>query len=87
MLKRTVLFILVFCLVSPAAICIGDDGHHDEGHICFTRIDTDQDDVASFEEFSIVFGDDQKMYKEMDLDGDGKLTHEEYEEYYYSKEG
>lgn len=87
MLKKTAVLLLVLCLTFPAAICFGDDDEHGEGHICFTKIDTDQDDVASFDEFSKVFGDDQKMYQAMDLDGDGKLTHEEYEEYQYSKEG
>lgn len=65
-------------------VCFGSD--HEEGHVCFRRIDTNQDEIATFEEFEKVYGNDPEKYKRMDLDQDGKLTHDEYEEFFLNSE-
>jgi len=74
-----ILSMALFTLISPLSFCFaGDSG---EDHICFTRIDADQNDIATFEEFKKFYGDDLEKFKKMDQDDDGQLTHDEYEEY------
>ncbi len=63
---------------------LADDSGED--HICFTRIDANQNDIATFEEFKKFYGDDLEKFKKMDQDDDGKLTHDEYEEYLLDQE-
>ena len=79
MKKYIALNIALFFLISPLSICFaGDSG---EDHVCFMRIDADQNDIATFKEFKKFYGDDLEKFKKMDQDEDGKLTHDEYEEY------
>ncbi len=84
MKKYMILSIALFTLVSSLSFCFaGDSG---EDHICFTRIDSNQDDSATFEEFKKFYGDDLEKFKKIDQDDDGKLTHDEYEEYLLDQE-
>ncbi len=41
---------------------------------------------AKFSEFKKFYGDDLEKFKKMDQDSDGKITHDEYEEYLYNQE-
>ncbi len=80
---------MTFCLtllvlMTPFTFCFADDSEED--HICFTRIDADQDDSATFQEFKKFYGDDLEKFKKMDQDDDGSLTHDEYEEYLMDQE-
>jgi len=84
MKKYMILSIALFTLVSSLSFCFADDSGED--HICFTRIDSNQDDSATFEEFKKFYGDDLEKFKKIDQDDDGKLTHDEYEEYLLDQE-
>ncbi|MCP3931978.1 MAG: hypothetical protein GY705_23135 [Bacteroidetes bacterium] len=84
MKKYSTICLTILMLISPTFFCFADESGED--HICFSRIDADQDGNATFQEFKKFFGDDPEKYKKMDQDNDGKLTHEEYEEYRYSQE-
>ena len=85
MRKYVTFCLILFMLISPLSFSFADGSGED--HICFSRIDSNHDGNATFEEFKKFFGDDFEKYKKMDQDNDGKLTHEEYEEYRYSQEG
>ncbi len=50
----------------------------DGDHICFHRIDADQDGRVTFKEFAEHYGKDEIKFKTADADGDGQLTHDEY---------
>ena len=84
MKKFIILSIAFLILISPLSFCFAGDSEED--HICFTRIDANQDENATFEEFKKFYGDDPEKYKKMDLDEDGILTHDEYEEYLLDQE-
>ena len=58
--------------------CAASDG---AGHICFQKVDANQDGVATFEEFAVYYGKDEKTFKACDTDGDGRLTHDEYHDF------
>ena len=80
---------MIFCLallilISPLPLCLADDSTED--HICFKRIDSNQDDSVTFHEFEKFYGNDPEEFQKMDEDNDGKLTHDEYEEYLYNQE-
>ena len=79
MKKYIILSIALFTLISSLSFCFAGDS--DKDHICFMRIDADQNDIATFEEFKKFYGDDLEKFKKMDQDDDGQLTHDEYEEY------
>ena len=51
------------------------------GHICFRRIDADQDGKVSLKEFAVYYGEDKDKFKAADTDGDGRLTHDEYHDF------
>lgn len=53
----------------------------DDGHICFRRIDANQDGIVTFEEFAVHYGKDEKKFKAADTDGDGRLIHDEYHDF------
>jgi hypothetical protein len=59
-------------------MCAATEG---AGHICFQRVDANQDGVATFEEFAAHYGKEEKKFKACDTDGDGKLTHDEYHDF------
>ena len=50
-------------------------------HVCFRRIDTDQDGKVSFKEFAVHYGADEGKFKAVDGNGDGILTHDEYHDF------
>ena len=75
------LVLLVLLFSTPCSFA-GDSA---EDHICFKRIDSNHDDIVTFDEFKKFYGDDLKKYQEMDQNKDGQLTHDEYEEYLYNQ--
>ena len=84
-MKKCIFFCLgLLILFVPLSVCFAGDAEED--HICFTRIDSDLDDSATFEEFKKFYGDDLEKFKKIDQDDDGKLTHDEYEEYLLDQE-
>ena len=50
----------------------------DADHICFQRIDADQNGKVTFQEFMVHYGKDKDKFNVADLDGDGLLIHDEY---------
>ena len=84
-MKQYITFgLTLLILISPLSFSFADGLGED--HICFSRIDSDQDGNATFQEVKKFYGDDLEKYKKMDQDKDGKLTHEEYEEYLSNQE-
>jgi hypothetical protein len=84
-MKKCIFFCLgLLILFTPLSFCFAGDSEED--HICFTRIDSDHDDSATFEEFKKFYGDELEKFKKIDQDDDGKLTHDEYEEYLLDQE-
>ncbi len=84
-MKKYIVFCLtLLLLIFPLSFCFADGSGED--HICFSRIDSDNDGNATFQEFKKFYGEDSEKYKKMDQDNDGKLTHEEYEEYLSQEE-
>jgi hypothetical protein len=77
-------FLALFIIISPLSFCLADDSGED--HICFTRIDTNQDDNATFQEFEKFYGNDPEKYQTIDQNKDGKVSHDEYEEYLSNQE-
>lgn len=67
--------LIVFTIFMSYSVCIGSE---DKSHICFRSIDTNNDGTVTFQEFRKVFGDDKETYDEVDLNRDGKLSHDEY---------
>ncbi len=59
-------------------MCAASDG---AGHICFQRVDANQDGMVTFEEFAAHYGKDEKKFKAGDANGDGRLTHDEYHDF------
>ncbi len=79
-----VFYLTVFMLLSSLSFCFADGGGED--HICFSRVDSNHDGNANFQEFKKFYGDDLEKFKKMDQDNDEKITHDEYEEYLYNSE-
>lgn len=80
---------IFFCLailvsISPLSQSFADNSAED--HICFKRIDSNHDNIATFQEFEKFYGNDPGKFQKMDQDNNGKLTHDEYEEYLYNQE-
>lgn len=74
------LMFLCACVVFMvwAGFCIAGGG---SDHICFRRVDADQDGKVTFKEFTVHFGKDEKKFNAADQDRDGRLTHDEYHDY------
>ena len=76
-------------LLFSIAGCAGDSRHHktsmpDPGtfNAHFGDMDTDGDDQVSWEEFKSQFPQATKeVYKELDLNGDGTVDHDEWHEF------
>lgn len=52
----------------------------EENHPCFTVVDADGDGQATVDEFKNIYGPDSAVkFKAMDKDGDGTVSHPEYE--------
>ena len=75
-MKNCLIFcLIIFVIFASNELCFGNET---KDHICFRVIDTDKDGAVTFQEFREVFGDDRAKYDKIDLNGDGKLSHEEY---------
>lgn len=75
--------VLLVVLFSPV---IASEDHHSENHICFYRIDTNQDGTVTEKELIKAYPDEKELLKKIDLDNDNQITHEEYEEYWAENE-
>ena len=72
-----------------AAGCAGDARHHKASmpdpsmfNAHFGDMDTNGDDAVSWEEFKAHFPEATKeIYKELDLNGDGSIDHDEWHEF------
>lgn len=86
-MKRIIISIIAAVLMAFVASygSAGDHGH-DENHICFTKVDSNNDDEVTPEELSRFYPDDKTLFEKIDQDKDGLIYHEEYEEYWYSQE-
>ena len=73
--KICVLFIIASFLNVPTSLCWADERKE---HICFRTLDSNQDDMVTFQEYEKYFGNDKAKFNEADLDKDGQLTHDEY---------
>jgi len=77
MRKASIVLIIVFFLISTAAFCLADEK---KDHVCFRALDSNDDDMVTFEEFEKAYGNDREKFNAADTDNDGKLTHDEYHE-------
>ncbi len=73
--------ILILFSLSP-----GFAGDESENHICFKQVDSNHDEIVTFQEFEKFYGNDPERFQAMDQDNDKKITHDEYEEYLYNQE-
>ena len=55
--------------------------NEEKRHICFKYVDTDKDEKVTYQEFKKIFGDDKTKFKAIDLNDDGKLSHDEYHQF------
>ena len=69
------LFAMVITIFISSVFCFGSEK---KDHICFRVIDADKDGKVTFQEFAKVFGDDKEKFAATDLNGDGRITHDEY---------
>ena len=63
----------------------GDHGH-DHNHICFRQIDVNTDEKVTPEELKKFYPKKIGLFAKIDQDNDGSISHDEYEEYWYSQE-
>ena len=82
MMKELIAWICVLFVLAPISISTAT-----EDYVCFKRIDANQDDVVTKEELSKFFPGKPELFQTVDQDQDGKITHDEHEEYWYSQEG
>lgn len=88
-MNKTHYLIGFIILILLLAGCAGDSRHHkasmpDPGsfNAHFGDMDTDGDDLVSWEEFKSQFPQATKdIYQELDLNGDGKVDHDEWHEF------
>ena len=73
--KIFTLLIIASFLNVPTSLCWADEK---KDHICFRTLDSNQDDMVTFQEYEKYFGNDKAKFNEADLDKDGQLTHDEY---------
>jgi Ca2+-binding EF-hand superfamily protein len=78
-MRNGLIFLFVFgiFLMWTGLGVAGEEGDH----ICFRRIDADQDGIVTFKEFAVHYGKDEQKFKAVDANGDGRLTHDEYHDY------
>ncbi len=86
MMKKPIAWILVLSILAPISSAMATEDHSGD-YICFRRIDVNQDDVVTKEELSKFFPGKPELFQKVDQDQDGKITHDEHEEYWYSQEG
>ena len=84
----------IYLLMTAALIITGlngspaysDDDGHDHNHICFRRIDVNTDDKVTPEELKKFYPKEAGLFAKIDQDKDGSISHDEYEEYWFSQE-
>jgi Ca2+-binding EF-hand superfamily protein len=71
---------LCACLLFFSILILGTPAGAEEkkGHPCFRQIDADRDGAVTFEEFEAFYGKDKEKFNGIDLDKNGKLSHDEY---------
>ena len=73
--KICVFLMIASFLTVPTSLCLADEK---KDHVCFRSLDSNQDDVVTFQEYEKYFGNDKTKFNKADLDKDGQLTHDEY---------
>ena len=66
------LFLFILILSMPCG------AEEKKGHVCFRQIDANRDGAVTFEEFEVFYGKDKEKFNSIDLDKDGRLSHDEY---------
>lgn len=49
-----------------------------QDHICFKKVDADQNGEVTYSEFKKIFEDGKEKFHRIDTDQNGVLTHDEY---------
>jgi major membrane immunogen (membrane-anchored lipoprotein) len=88
-MHKTTYLIVSIILILLLAGCAGDSRHHKASmpdprtfNAHFGDMDTDGDDLVSWAEFKSHFPQATKeIYQELDLNGDGKVDHDEWHEF------
>ena len=75
MKKSIAAALIIFLLAVSASFCWADE---EKDHVCFRVLDSNKDGLVTFQEFQKVYGNDEKKFKEADVDKNGNLTHDEY---------
>ena len=75
MKKTLFLSIVVIIIFISNGFCFGNEKRD---HVCFRIVDADKDGIVTLQEFTKILGDDKLKFDEVDLNNDGKLTHDEY---------
>jgi EF hand len=70
----TILTMAAMLLLGASFSIAGEE----KSHICFHRVDTNGDGVITPQEFEAVYGQKPALFKTVDVDGDGRLIHDEY---------
>lgn len=85
-MKKLIVLASLLIILAPMSI-LATTEDHGEGHICFRRIDANKDDLVTPAELAKFYPKKPGLFEKIDQDKDGKITHDEYEEYWYSQEG
>ena len=85
-MKKVMTMALLLLILAPVSILKATEDHG-EGHICFRRIDANNDDSVAPAELSKFYPEKPGLFETIDADKDGKITHDEYHEYWFSQEG
>ena len=75
MKKTSAIFLITIFLTSSVALCLANEK---KDHVCFRVLDSNKDDMVTFQEFEKFYGNDKEKFNDADMDEDGKLTHDEY---------
>lgn len=68
------IFLITIFLTSSAALCLANE----EDHVCFRALDSNKDEMVTYQEFEKFYKNDKEKFNDADIDEDGKLTHDEY---------
>ena len=75
MKKTSAILLITIFLTSSVALCLADEN---KDHVCLRVLDSNKDDMVTFQEFEKFYGNDKEKFNDADMDEDGKLTHDEY---------
>ena len=75
MKKTSAVLLITFFLTSSVGLCLANET---KDHVCFRVLDSNKDDMVTFQEFEKFYGNDKEKFNDADMDEDGKLTHDEY---------